>query len=124
MQNKSPSNLSTNNSRSFQYASPRLWNQIPNSCSFSLSTSYQCSRFLFLWHFFFYRLTISSSVTTSLFHSRLKIFLFLQILPTVALFFFLFFGTDSPDSSDCLYRHISIFIFYFFTTFLALGSVR
>ena len=43
---------------------------------------------------------INSSPSPSLFHSKLKTFFFLQILPTAA--FFLFFRTDYMDSADCL----------------------
>jgi len=52
---------------------------------------------------------------------------FLQILPTVASFFFL--ETDHMDSPDCLLTLLSISVFYvlvffLFFRFLVVGSVR
>jgi len=54
----------------------------------------------------------SSSITLSLFHSKLNL-PFLQTLPTVAFLFF--FRTDSADSPDCLpiLLTISVFLFSF-----------
>ena len=49
----------------------------------------------------------------TLFHSRLKTFLFLQILPTAALHFF-FLNIHYMDSPDCLLLFLSISVFYFF----------
>ena len=58
----------------------------------------------------------SSSITPSLFHSKLNL-PFLQTLPTVAFLFF--FGTYSADSPDCLpiLLTISVFLFSFFSIF-------
>ena len=52
----------------------------------------------------------------SLFHSRLKTSLFLQILSAVAFLFF--FGTDSTDSPDCLPILSSRSVFFYFLVFL------
>ena len=90
-----PHVIFTNNS-SFQYASPLLWNNLssvnhalippilphkPSSLSAISSISSIDS-------------PLSSSITPSLFHSRLKTFL--QIFPTIAYLFFSW--TDSTDS--------------------------
>jgi len=67
------------------------------------------------------------SITHSLFHSRLKTFLLLQILPTAALPFF-YLNIHYVDSPDCLLLFLSISVFYFyfflFLHFLVVGSVR
>ena len=53
-----------------------------------------------------------SSISASLCHSRLKIFLFhFWNLPTVAFLFF--FRTNSTDSADCLPILLSMSVFYF-----------
>ena len=52
---------------------------------------------------------LSLSITPSLFHSRLKTFLFCKSFPTVAYLFF--FRTDSTDSPDCLPILLSISVF-------------
>ena len=94
--------------RSFQYVSPRVWNQLsaslrqprtnlsiydsPNPLSGTSSIGSIDS-------------PLSSSITPH-FHSRLKTFPFLQILPTAGFFFF--FRTDSTDSLDCLPILLSI----------------
>ena len=52
----------------------------------------------------------------SLFHFRLKTFLFVQIFPTVAFLFF--FGADSTDSPDCLPILLSISVYFYFLVFL------
>jgi len=52
---------------------------------------------------------LSASITHSLFHSTLRNFPFLQILPAAAFLFF--FRTDSTDSPDCLPILLSIYLF-------------
>ena len=66
--------------RSFRYASPRLWNQLPDSfrqprqsCLDSHPHSPVCSSLL--------SSLLSSSITHSLFHSRLKTYLFNKSFP-------------------------------------------
>ena len=69
--------------RSFQYASPRLWNQLPASLRqprTNLSTFASPST---EWHFLhqFHQLTAFIIHYPSLFHSRLKTFLFCKSFP-------------------------------------------
>ena len=71
-------------------------------------------------------LIISSTPLPPLFHFRLKTFLFLQILSTVAFLFF--FMTDSMDSADCLpIQVLSIsdlyFLVFLFYPLLVAGSM-
>ena len=82
--------------RSFQYASPRLWNQLPASLRQPRTNfSNFASPCFFEWHFLhqFYQLT--TFIIHYLFTLPLQAqnFSFLQILPTVAYLFF--FRTDS-----------------------------
>jgi len=89
--------------RSFQYASPRLWNQLSaflRQPSTNLSNSDSPSPTSGTSPIGSIDSLLSSSITPSLFHSRLKKLPFLLILPTVAFLFF--FRTDSTDSPDCL----------------------
>ena len=78
---------------------------------------------------------LSSSITFSLFHSRLKTFLFANPPHRIASSSFSssssssgFFRTESTDSPDCLPILLSIsiliFSFFFFPYYLVLGSVR
>ena len=92
--------------RSFQYASPRLWNQLPASLR---KPRTDLSNFAS---------PCSSSGTSTIgsidspispLHSFTPGFPFLQILPTVAYLFF--FRTDSTDSPDCLPILLSISVF-------------
>ena len=53
---------------------------------------------------------LSSSITPSLFHFKLKTFLLCKFFP-LQLFFF--FRTDFTDSLDCLLILLSISVFYF-----------
>ena len=52
------------------------------------------------------------SITHSLFHSRLKTFLFCKSFPP-QYFLFFFFRTHYMDSPDCLLLFLSISVFYF-----------
>ena len=84
-----------------EYASPRLWNQLPASLRqprTNLSNSASPSSLSGTSSISSIDSPLSSSITPSLFHSRLKNFPFLQILPTTAFLFFL--RTDSTDSPD------------------------
>ena len=67
---------------------------------------------------------IKSFITRSLFHSRLKTFLFRKSFPPQPFLFF--FRTDSADSPDCLPILVTISVFYFLVFFplLVVGSVR
>ena len=60
------------------------------------------------------------SINPSLFHSRLKTFLFCESFPVHVAFLF-FFGTDYMISPDCLLILLSISVYYFlvflFSTF-------
>ena len=74
--------------RSFRYASPRLWNQLPDSfrqphqsCLDSPLHSLVSSSLL--------SSLLSSSITPSLFHSRLKTYLFNKIILSILDFFYL-----------------------------------
>ena len=71
--------------RSFQYASPRLWNQLPASlrqpCT-NLYTSDSLSSFSGTSSIGSIDSPLSSSITPSLFHSRLKTFLFCKSFPS------------------------------------------
>jgi len=74
-------------------------------------------------HTYYYRY----SITHSLFHSRVKTFLFRKSFPPQLFLFF--FGTDYMDSPNCLLLLLSIFrllLFSFFPVlhFLVVGSVR
>jgi len=73
--------------RSFRYASPRLWNQLPDSCRqphhyvtkpVAIHTSV-----CLLIHLSTYlsSFLLSSSITPSIFHSRLKTYLFNKSFP-------------------------------------------
>ena len=70
--------------RSFQYASPRLWNQLPASLRqprTNLSTFASVSSFSGTSSTSSINSLLSSSITPSLFHSRLKTFLFCKPFP-------------------------------------------
>jgi len=70
--------------RSFQYASPRLWNQLPASLRqprISLSNSDSPSSLSGTSSIGSIDSPLSSSITCSLFHSRLKTFLFCKSFP-------------------------------------------
>ena len=81
--------------RSYQYASPRLWNQLPASLcqprtiiclhiiALSISSLHFSLTYFYEWHFFhrFDRLTTLIIHHPSLFHSRLKTFLFCKSFP-------------------------------------------
>ena len=91
--------------RSFQYASPRLWNQLPASLRqprTNLSNSASPS-------------SMSGTSSIGSIHHPFTLSFqaenlpFLQILPTVAYLFF--FRTDSTDSADCLPVLLSISVF-------------
>ena len=68
---------------------------------------------------------LSSSITPSLFHSRLKTFLFCKSFPLQPFLFF--FRTDSTDSPDCLPRYFRAYPFLLFSCsfdyILVVGSV-
>jgi len=89
---------------SFQYASPRLGNQLP------ASVREPCTMSLQFWHnpmsgtSFISSIDSppSSSVTHSVFHSRLKTFLFCKSTNPSHCSFFFYFRTDFTDSPDCL----------------------
>ena len=112
--------------RSFQYTSPRLWNQLPASVrqprtNLSNSDSLSSSSIGSIDS------PLSSSVTPSLFHSTLKLKTFLLCKCFTSAFLF-FFRTDSADSPDCSQIPLSIsgfllFSFLFFH-FLIVGSLR
>ena len=70
--------------RSFQYASPRLWNQLPASLRqprTNLSNFASPSSFSGTSSIGSINSPLSSSITPSLFHSRLKTFLFCKSFP-------------------------------------------
>ena len=70
--------------RSFQYASPRLWNQLPAPLSqprTNLSNSASPSCMSGTSSIGSIDSPLSSSITPSLFHSRLKTFLFCKSFP-------------------------------------------
>ena len=105
--------------RSFQCASPRLWNQLPVSVrqprtNLSNSDSLSSSSIGSIDS------PLSSTITPSLFHSTLKLKTFLLCKSFTSAFLF-FFRTDSADSPDCLPIPLSISVFYFlvfcFSTF-------
>ena len=98
--------------RSFQYASPRLWNRLPASLRqprTNLSTFASVSSFSGTSSTSSMNSPLSSFTTPSFFHSRLKTFLFCKSFPTVAYLFF--FRTDSTDSPDCLPILLNISVF-------------
>ena len=89
--------------RSFQYASPRLWNQLPASLRqprTNLSNSASPSSSSGTSSISSIDSPLSSSITPLLFHSRLKTFLFCKSFPPKPTFFFSW--TDSTDNPDCL----------------------
>ena len=70
--------------RSFQYASPRLWNQLPaplRQPRTNLSNSASPSSMSGTSSIGYIDSPLSSSITPSLFHSRLKTFLFCKSFP-------------------------------------------
>ena len=103
--------------RSFQYASPRLWNQLPASLHqprTNLSNSASPSSLSVTSSVRFHRLTtliIHHPFTLSL---QAQNFPFLQILPTIAYLFFSW--TDSTDSPDCLPILLSISVFSLYSS--------
>ena len=103
--------------RSFRYASPRLWNQLPGSfrqprqsCLDSPPHSLVSSSLL--------SSPLSSSITPSLFHSRLKTLPFQQILSTLD-FFHLpdCLHDNGMDRTYHAHGFIFSFTFYFFCLF-------
>jgi len=98
--------------RSFQYVSPRLWNQLPaplrQPCT-NLSNSASPSCMSGISSICSIDSKLSSSITPSLFHSRLKTF-----LPIIAYHFFSW--TDSTDSPDCLPILLSISVFSLYSS--------
>ena len=108
---------------SFQYASPYLWNQsqllsINQALILSNSDSDSPSPLSGTSFISSINSPLSSSTTPSLLNHRLKTFLFLQIFPIIAFFFF--FRTHSKDSLYCLPILLSISVFHF----LVFGSMR
>jgi len=78
--------------RSFQYASRRLWNQLPASLRqprTNLSNSASPSSMSGTYSTSSIDSPLSSSITPSLFHSRLKTYLFCKSFPCTAAFPFL-----------------------------------
>jgi len=71
--------------RSFSYASPRLWNQLPDSFRQRLASHVSTHLFIHLSAHYHYLLLssspLSSSITSSLFHSRLKTYRFNKSSP-------------------------------------------
>jgi len=72
--------------RSFRYASPRLWNQLPDSFGQPRQSRLD-SRPHSLVSSSLLSSPLSLSITPSLFHSRLKTIPFQQILPTLDFFY-------------------------------------
>ena len=112
--------------RSFQYASPRLWNQLPASLRQPRTNHSDCDSFrpTSATSFSTVDSPLSPSITPSLFHSRLKTFLFHKYfhprLPSL-------FQTDLVVSCPAPFLlSISIFVLSFFSFLLVLvfGSVR
>ena len=94
--------------RFFQYASPRLWNQLPaplRQPRTSLSNSGSPSPTSGTSSIGHINSPHSSFITPSLFHSRFKTFLFCKSFHRSLPFFF---STDSTDSPDCLPILLSI----------------
>ena len=101
---------------SFQYASPRLWNQLPAPlhqprCNLSNPDSPSS----FEWHFLhrFHRLTTLITHHPFSLSFQAKNIPFLQVLPIVAFLFF--FRSDSMDSLNCLLILLSMSVFHFST---------
>ena len=98
----------------FQYASPRLWNQLPaplRQPRTNLSNSASPSCMSGISSIGSIDSPLSSSITPFLHSSTPGLKLpFLQILPTIAYHFFSW--TDSMDSPDCLPILLSISVFF------------
>ena len=72
--------------RSFQYASPCLWNQLPSSLHQPHSSFWSVSDFPVhapTTSSFSFNSPLSPSITPSLFHSRLKTYPLSQVFPTI-----------------------------------------
>ena len=97
--------------RSFRYASPRLWN---NSLIHSVSIAGHVSTHLLIHlspHLCHHH--HSSSITSLLFHSRLKTYFFQQILPTLIDFFYFWTAFVIMGLYQTYHAHQFIFGFSF-----------
>ena len=100
------------NSRSF--VSVSLTSSLESTPSFSTSTSHQSPIFQLTcsydWHFIFHRFT-TLIITSSLFHSRLKTFLFHKSFPPYSSLLPLFLLQDTPRTPRTVYRYFGAYPF-------------